>query len=136
MSLDVSVEPRQLIWRENSRGIHGQTCSQEHLLQVSRILGVKSAEFDVVIAFGLLHGLTTHFSDADSEESARKPLYVRDTLSLCRRRVAAVGSGVNGSRLRRCVCQRHLITLSISTWTLTPVHRDQARQRREQAAPE
>lgn len=45
-------------------------------ITVSTIHGVKGAEFDVVIAFGLLQGMIPHFSDADGEESARKLLYV------------------------------------------------------------
>lgn len=45
-------------------------------ITVSTIHGVKGAEFDVVIAFGLLQGMVPHFSDADGDESARKLLYV------------------------------------------------------------
>lgn len=45
-------------------------------ITVSTIHGVKGAEFDVVIAFGLLEGMIPHFSDADGEDSARKLLYV------------------------------------------------------------
>lgn len=45
-------------------------------ITVSTIHGVKGAEFDVVIAFGLLQGMIPHFSDADGEDSARKLLYV------------------------------------------------------------
>lgn len=45
-------------------------------ITVSTIHGVKGAEFDVVIAFGLLQGMIPHFSDANGEDSARKLLYV------------------------------------------------------------
>ncbi|GJG95839.1 UvrD-helicase domain-containing protein [Cupriavidus pauculus] len=49
-------------------------------ITVNTIHGVKGAEFDVVIAFGLLQGMVPHFSEeADADEgisSARKLLYV------------------------------------------------------------
>ncbi|MDR6584337.1 ATP-dependent helicase [Herbaspirillum frisingense] len=45
-------------------------------ITVNTIHGVKGAEFDVVIAFGLLEGMVPHFSDADGEASAKKMLYV------------------------------------------------------------
>ncbi|MGE8448231.1 MAG: UvrD-helicase domain-containing protein [Comamonas sp.] len=45
-------------------------------ITVSTIHGVKGAEFDVVIAFGLLQGMIPHFSEANGEESASKLLYV------------------------------------------------------------
>lgn len=45
-------------------------------ITVSTIHGVKGAEFDVVIAFGLLQGMVPHFSDADGDVSASKLLYV------------------------------------------------------------
>lgn len=45
-------------------------------ITVSTIHGVKGAEFDVVIAFGLLQGMVPHFSDAEGEVAARKLLYV------------------------------------------------------------
>lgn len=45
-------------------------------ITVSTIHGVKGAEFDVVIAFGLLQGMVPHFSDADGDVAASKMLYV------------------------------------------------------------
>ncbi|WP_369915578.1 UvrD-helicase domain-containing protein [Xanthomonas sp. NCPPB 3005] len=45
-------------------------------ITVSTIHGVKGAEFDVVIAFGLLQGMVPHFSDADGDVAANKLLYV------------------------------------------------------------
>jgi DNA helicase II / ATP-dependent DNA helicase PcrA len=45
-------------------------------ITVSTIHGVKGAEFDVVIAYGLLEGMVPHFSDENGDESAQKLLYV------------------------------------------------------------
>ncbi|MCC5882080.1 MAG: ATP-dependent helicase [Halomonas sp.] len=45
-------------------------------ITVSTIHGVKGAEFDVVIAFGLLEGMVPHFNEAASQVAARKLLYV------------------------------------------------------------
>lgn len=45
-------------------------------ITVSTIHGVKGAEFDVVIAFGLLQGMVPHFSDVDGDTAASKLLYV------------------------------------------------------------
>ncbi|MGE0350481.1 UvrD-helicase domain-containing protein [Hydrogenophaga sp.] len=45
-------------------------------ITVSTIHGVKGAEFDVVIAFGLLQGMVPHFSDIDGDVAASKLLYV------------------------------------------------------------
>ena len=45
-------------------------------ITVSTIHGVKGAEFDAVIAYGLLEGMVPHFSDPDGDVSARKMLYV------------------------------------------------------------
>lgn len=45
-------------------------------ITVSTIHGVKGAEFDVVIAFGLLEGMVPHFSEADGHVAASKLLYV------------------------------------------------------------
>lgn len=45
-------------------------------ITISTIHGVKGAEFDVVIAFGLLEGMVPHFSDDDPDASAKKTLYV------------------------------------------------------------
>ncbi|MYM23261.1 UvrD-helicase domain-containing protein [Duganella sp. FT135W] len=45
-------------------------------ITVSTIHGVKGAEFDAVIAYGLLEGMVPHFSDANGQESAQKMLYV------------------------------------------------------------
>ncbi|RQN34140.1 UvrD-helicase domain-containing protein [Paraburkholderia tropica] len=45
-------------------------------ITVSSIHGVKGAEFDAVIAYGLLEGMVPHFSDAEGEESAKKLMYV------------------------------------------------------------
>jgi DNA helicase-2/ATP-dependent DNA helicase PcrA len=44
-------------------------------ITVSTIHGVKGAEFDVVIAYGLLEGIVPHFSDTD-QTSGSKLLYV------------------------------------------------------------
>ena len=45
-------------------------------ITVSTIHGVKGAEFDCVIAFGLLQDWVPHFSDPKGDESAKKLLYV------------------------------------------------------------
>jgi superfamily I DNA/RNA helicase len=45
-------------------------------ITVSTIHGVKGAEFDVVIAFGLLQNMVPHFSDPDGDVAANKLLYV------------------------------------------------------------
>ena len=45
-------------------------------ITVSTIHGAKGAEFDVVIAFGLLQGMVPHFSDSDGDVAASKLLYV------------------------------------------------------------
>lgn len=45
-------------------------------ITVSTIHGVKGAEFDVVIAFGLLEGMVPHFSEVDGVKAASKLLYV------------------------------------------------------------
>lgn len=45
-------------------------------ITVSTIHGVKGAEFDVVIAYGLLEGMVPHFNDQGGDESAKKLLYV------------------------------------------------------------
>jgi DNA helicase II / ATP-dependent DNA helicase PcrA len=45
-------------------------------ITVSTIHGVKGAEYDTVIAYGLLQGMLPHFSDPDGQESAKKLLYV------------------------------------------------------------
>ncbi|UIJ84301.1 UvrD-helicase domain-containing protein [Rhizobium leguminosarum] len=50
--------------------------SERSGITVSSIHGVKGAEFDVVIAYGLLDGMVPHFTDADQDDSARKLLYV------------------------------------------------------------
>ncbi|AMB78137.1 ATP-dependent helicase [Pseudomonas fragi] len=45
-------------------------------ITVSTIHGVKGAEYDVVIAFGLLQGMVPHFTEAASLDAANKLLYV------------------------------------------------------------
>ncbi|WP_374638592.1 UvrD-helicase domain-containing protein [Agrobacterium salinitolerans] len=50
--------------------------SERSGITVSSIHGVKGAEFDVVIAYGLLDGMVPHFTDTDQDGSARKLLYV------------------------------------------------------------
>ncbi len=45
-------------------------------ITVSTIHGVKGAEFDVVIAFGLLEGMVPHFNEAVGHVAASKLLYV------------------------------------------------------------
>jgi hypothetical protein len=45
-------------------------------ITVSTIHGVKGAEFDVVIAFGLLEGMVPHFNEAAGDVAASKLLYV------------------------------------------------------------
>lgn len=45
-------------------------------ITVSTIHGVKGAEFDVVIAFGLLEGMVPHFNETAGQAAARKLLYV------------------------------------------------------------
>ncbi|MBS7596892.1 ATP-dependent helicase [Pseudomonas sp. RC2C2] len=45
-------------------------------ITVSTIHGVKGAEFDVVIAFGLLEGMVPHFNEANGNVAASKLLYV------------------------------------------------------------
>lgn len=43
---------------------------------VSTIHGVKGAEYDAVIAYGLLEGMVPHFSDPNQVETANKLMYV------------------------------------------------------------
>jgi DNA helicase-2/ATP-dependent DNA helicase PcrA len=45
-------------------------------ITVSTIHGVKGAEYDAVIAYGLLEGMVPHFSDTDQVATANKLLYV------------------------------------------------------------
>lgn len=45
-------------------------------ITVSTIHGVKGAEFDVVIGYGLLEGMVPNFNDKDRDISAQKLLYV------------------------------------------------------------
>lgn len=45
-------------------------------ITMSTIHGVKGAEFDTVIAFGLLEGMLPHFDDQEAHASATKLLYV------------------------------------------------------------
>lgn len=45
-------------------------------ITVSTIHGVKGAEYDAVIAYGLLDGMVPHFSDTDQAGAANKLLYV------------------------------------------------------------
>lgn len=45
-------------------------------ITVSTIHGVKGAEFDVVIAFGLLEGMVPHFNEPNGHAAASKLLYV------------------------------------------------------------
>lgn len=45
-------------------------------INVNTIHGVKGAEFDVVIAYGLLQGLVPNDNDEDGEATAKKMLYV------------------------------------------------------------
>ncbi len=45
-------------------------------ITVSTVHGVKGAEFDVVIAFGLLEGMIPHFNEVDGHVAAQKLLYV------------------------------------------------------------
>lgn len=45
-------------------------------ITVSTIHGVKGAEYDAVIAYGLLEGMVPHFSDPDPVETAKKLIYV------------------------------------------------------------
>ena len=45
-------------------------------ITVSSIHGVKGAEFDAVIVFGLLEGILPHFNDNDKRNTAKRMLYV------------------------------------------------------------
>jgi len=45
-------------------------------ITISTIHGVKGAEFDAVIAYGLLEGMVPHFSDPAQIETAKKLVYV------------------------------------------------------------
>ena len=45
-------------------------------ITVSTIHGVKGAEYDAVIAYGLLQALVPHFSNPDGDDSANRLLYV------------------------------------------------------------
>ena len=49
---------------------------QKKGITISTNHGVKGAEFDTVIAFGLLDGYVPHFSESNKEESAKRILYV------------------------------------------------------------
>jgi len=57
-------------------GFFRRTFQNRSGVTVSTIHGVKGAEFDVVIAYGLLEGMVPHFNDPNGEESAKKLLYV------------------------------------------------------------
>lgn len=45
-------------------------------ITISTNHGIKGAEFDTVIAFGLLEDYVPHFSESNKEESAKRILYV------------------------------------------------------------
>ncbi|MBB4590424.1 superfamily I DNA/RNA helicase [Rhizobium leguminosarum] len=45
-------------------------------ITISSIHGVKGAEFDAVIAYGLLEGMVPNFNDAEQVQTAKKLLYV------------------------------------------------------------
>ncbi|MGL4439512.1 MAG: UvrD-helicase domain-containing protein [Bosea sp. (in: a-proteobacteria)] len=45
-------------------------------ITISTIHGVKGAEYDTVIAYGLLQGMVPHFSEVEQIETAKKLLYV------------------------------------------------------------
>lgn len=45
-------------------------------ITVSTIHGIKGAEYDTVIAFSLLEGMVPHFADQNSQESAKRLIYV------------------------------------------------------------
>ena len=45
---------------------------QKKGITISTNHGVKGAEFDTVIAFGLLDGYVPHFSESNKEESAKR----------------------------------------------------------------
>ena len=45
-------------------------------ITISTIHGVKGAEYDAVIAYGLLEGMVPHFSDPEQIEAAKKLIYV------------------------------------------------------------
>ena len=49
---------------------------QKKGITISTNHGVKGAEFDTVIAFGLLDGYVPHFSESNKEESAKRILYL------------------------------------------------------------
>lgn len=67
-------------------------------ITVSTIHGVKGAEYDTVIAYGLLEGMVPHFGDIDGQNSAMRLLYVicsraRRNLHLISERDRRNGSG-------------------------------------------
>lgn len=49
---------------------------QKNGITVSTIHGIKGAEFDTVIAVGLLEDIVPHFNDSNGQDSAKKQLYV------------------------------------------------------------
>lgn len=49
---------------------------QKDGITISTNHGIKGAEFDTVIAFGLLEDYVPHFSESNKEESAKRILYV------------------------------------------------------------
>lgn len=57
-------------------GMFRKVFSERRGITVSTIHGAKGAEFDAVIAYGLLQNIVPHFSDPDPELSAKKLLYV------------------------------------------------------------
>jgi DNA helicase II / ATP-dependent DNA helicase PcrA len=49
---------------------------QKDGITISTMHGVKGAEYEVVVAFGLLEGFVPHFKDPSGQENAKKMLYV------------------------------------------------------------
>jgi len=78
-------------------------------ITVSTIHGVKGAEFDVVIAYGLLEGMVPHFSDVNGTASAEKLLYVigsraRKNLHLISETGRKNGWSIYGPTVRLSTC--------------------------------
>ncbi|MGL4961962.1 MAG: UvrD-helicase domain-containing protein [Inquilinus sp.] len=112
---EASADRVQKLVKEGAEAIEDvthfrQMFAERKGITVSTIHGVKGAEYDAVIAYGLLEGMVPHFNDPDPEASAEKLLYV--TCSRARKNLHLISESGRPrgrdtyqptSRLLRCV---------------------------------
>lgn len=67
-------------------------------ITVNTIHGVKGAEFDVVIGYGLLQGMVPNFNDQDATNSSKKLLYVLSSRARKHLHLISEGGRNRGSR--------------------------------------